>query len=309
MERVLFFVLVLIASVHSKESVVIVGGKDTSSFLKSTALYNATDGSFRTLPDVTVQRYGVGVAALQGRVYAAGGASGWDAKQYALASAELFNVSHWHTIAPMSSGRRFHALVALGEHIYAVAGEAESGKFLTAVERYSPKDNAWSSDSVAPLPVRLVAPAAAVVGDCLYVTGGSDGKVVSNAALKYCLSTRVWQKIANMSTPRHLHAAAALGGNVYVCGGWASGYHASCERYNPESNQWSDVASLPSARVQQAMAAVKGRILSFGGLDKHHKIHAEVLSYDVKDNSWSQLADMPSARAGHGVATLTSGGY
>ena len=52
-----------------------------------------------------------------------------------------------------------------------------------------------------------------------------------------------------MSIGRQLHAAAAVGGKLYVFGGWgASGRLSTAEVYDPASDSWAQGSSLTSER-------------------------------------------------------------
>ena len=58
-----------------------------------------------------------------------------------------------------------------------------------------------------------------------------------------------WTQLASMSEARQAHASAAVGGKLYVFGGYGVGRTLSTvEVYDPASDSWAQVASLTSAR-------------------------------------------------------------
>ena len=66
-----------------------------------------------------------------------------------------------------------------------------------------------------------------------------------------------WTQLASMSVARRLHASAAVGGKLYVFGGRdASGPLSTAEVYDPASDSWAQVSSLPFPRIGLVAAAL-----------------------------------------------------
>jgi N-acetylneuraminic acid mutarotase len=86
------------------------------------------------------KRHGVGVAALEGKLYAAGGNDGTKR----LSSAERYDpkTNTWEKIADMTTIRAPVGLVAMGGQLYAVGGSDGTSK-LASVERYDVMANKW----------------------------------------------------------------------------------------------------------------------------------------------------------------------
>merc|ERR1719352_1189739 len=80
-----------------------------------------------------------------------------------------------------------------------------------------------------------------------------------------------WQRVASM--PRGLcgHAAAVMGGKIYVTGGVSQGspVNSVCV-YDPQADAWTQLASMGNARFGHASAAVGGKLYIFGGYNKGH---------------------------------------
>ena len=75
--------------------------------------------------------------------------------------------------------------------------------------------------------------------------------------------TDAWTQLASMSEVRHGHASAAVGGKLYVFGGYVDyGYDATggrlstAEVYDPASDSWAQVSSLTSARNSMVAVAL-----------------------------------------------------
>ena len=92
------------------------------------------------------------------------------------------------------------------------------------------------------------------------------------------------------------HAAAAMGGKIYVTGGAVPGGESenTVYVYDPQANAWTQMASMSTARRLHASAAVDGRLYVFGGSDGGPLSTAEV--YDPASGSWAQGPSLTSAR-------------
>ncbi len=114
---------------------------------------------------------------------------------------------------------------------------------------------------------------------------------------------------ANMVQGRFSHMLVGLAdGRALVCGGMNQSYSgviANCEIYNPTSNTWTAVASMP-APLGYSTAVLLGnnRVLICGGAAVSP--NGSCYTYDVPTNAWTQVASVPAGgRAGVvGVALL-----
>ena len=65
--------------------------------------------------------------------------------------------------------------------------------------------------------------------------------------------------------------------------------------YDPLADEWTQLASMGTARRLHASAAVGGKLYVFGGRDGgEHLSTAEV--YDPASDSWAQVTSLTSAR-------------
>ena len=65
-------------------------------------------------------------------------------------------------------------------------------------------------------------------------------------------------QLASMSNARRMHASAAVGGKLYVFGGYAgiSDRLSTAEVYDPASDSWASVSSLTSVRNHMVAIAL-----------------------------------------------------
>ena len=158
----------------------------------------------------------------------------------------------------MSVARSHHAVAVVDGKIYAIGGwDAADGQYLDSVETYDPQTDSWQQ--VASMPHARHSHAAAAMGGKIYVSGGDspgDGgehhETVSTLMV-FDPQADTWTQLEDMDKCRADHASAAIGGKLYVFGGYAqvlggSGRRASVEAYDPISNTWAQVSDLSVAR-------------------------------------------------------------
>jgi len=193
---------------------------------------------------------------------------------------------NWKALAPMPTGRGSPVAVTIGDKMYVIGG-AIAGPNQTAVhparphtsvgtvEEYDPATNTWRARAPMPTP-RNHATAGAVNGKA-YVIGGRVGAAFSGgssnigATEAYDPATDSWsQGLARMPTARSAGAAGVYGGRVYVTGGEYQDYRMmatlkSFEAYDPATNTWQTLPSLPVSRHGLAGAVVGNRLHMVSG--------------------------------------------
>lgn len=127
------------------------------------------------LPD---PRGHVSAAVLDGKIYALGGDHGHDKTQIDVKSCHRFDpaTKKWSEIAALSEGRsHFESSTIIHKgHILIVGGRCNSAKpprnVVGDLLEYDPKADVWRV--VGALPVKVLAPAAAIISGRIVVTGG-----------------------------------------------------------------------------------------------------------------------------------------
>eukprot|EP00092_Neocalanus_flemingeri_P008993 GFUD01009677.1.p1 GENE.GFUD01009677.1~~GFUD01009677.1.p1 ORF type:complete len:515 (+),score=81.44 GFUD01009677.1:118-1662(+) len=104
--------------------------------------------SIPKISDMIAPRSGHGCTGVPGdefSVLVSGGTKGFG--QTAMADAEIFswNSNSWKNVASMKTGRFGHAVVAVGEKIFAIGGDDRNpNNILDTIEMYDPKKNTWN---------------------------------------------------------------------------------------------------------------------------------------------------------------------
>jgi N-acetylneuraminic acid mutarotase len=95
-------------------------------------------------------------------------------------------------------------------------------------------------------------------------------------------------------------------GVVYAVGGRALApdkNSATLERYDPASDKWTKLPSMPTASGGLSAAVVGGRLITVGGESPTDVINA-VQAYDIAKQTWSSQSKLHTARHGIAVAAL-----
>jgi N-acetylneuraminic acid mutarotase len=194
----------------------------------------------------------------------------------------------WKALAPLPTKRGSPVATVVGDKIYVIGGAATlPGSEATAlmptvpqavlgtVEEYDPATNTWRARSPMPTPRNHAA--AGTVNGKIYVIGGRVGAafigVASDISVveEYDPATDKWSAPrARMPTTRSALGAGTYNGRIYVAGGEFQDPHMmatfrSVEAYDPASNTWSIMPSMPVSRHGLAAGVVGNRLLLVGG--------------------------------------------
>ncbi len=128
---------------------------------------------------------------------------------------------------------------------------------------------------------------------------GTDYAEVPNA--QTAAATK-WRALRSSTIARTEVAAARIGTNVYVVGGFAAPdgrTSAAVERYDLTQNSWTQVAPLPVAVNHAAAVAYRGDLYVVGGYTDPNGLSRETNAlqrYDPQTDTWSRLRDAPTVR-------------
>ena len=152
----------------------------------------------------------VGVASLDGKLYAVGGYGPNDNDLFAsLSSVERYDAATnaWEAVAPMESARSASGVAVLEGKLYVAGGYNDDG-YLSSVERYDPALDAW--EAVAPMATARAHLTVAVLDGKLYAVGGEDGDDYLSSVERYDPTSNAWEAVAPMAMARTCHSAALL---------------------------------------------------------------------------------------------------
>jgi N-acetylneuraminic acid mutarotase len=193
----------------------------SSPILDSVEAYDPKTNTWTTRPHMPTPREGMGVAVLNGILYAVGGRA---SSVGTVGTVEAYNprTNTWTTKAPLPTPRAGLAVVAAGDILYAFGGGNPSMGTVSTVEDYDPKTNTWSTR--APMPTARGGMAAGVINGVVYVVGGLNPKgQVLDTVEAYDPSANSWSIVTPMPVARAGLGAAVVDDVLCAVGGGANG--------------------------------------------------------------------------------------
>ncbi|KAF8093012.1 hypothetical protein N665_0393s0014 [Sinapis alba] len=152
---------------------------------------------------------------------------------------------------------------------------------------------------------------ASMVGDCMFVIGGrADPLNILNDVWMLDISKCEWSSqkcIGSEFPPRHRHAAASIGSNIYIFGGLNQDkILSSLHLLDTKDLQWKEIeqrGQWPCARHSHDMVAYGSQLFMFGGYNGE-KVLDDLYSFDVQSCSWKLevvSGKWPQARFSHSM--------
>ena len=172
----------------------------------------------------------------------------------------------------------------------------------------------WTDLAAVPAPTEGMT--AGGVGKVIITAYGASSTGDTNLTRLYDITTDSWSLGSPAPLPARSQAAygdATHAGFLYVIGGGNSGGVLSdLQRYDPVTDTWMTLASMPTARAGAVAAVVDSNIFVIGGrLSAAGPCNggpylATVEKYDIDTNTWSAVASLPSPRSD--LAAVAHGG-
>jgi len=154
---------------------------------------------WRNIASMNTGRASVGVAVLNGKIYAVGGCT--EAQQH-LSSVECYDpeLDVWSPVADLSVPRAGPGVCVLDGVLYCVGGSHKFGSYSNTVEKYNEDSNTWSL--VVEMNHRRACPGVIAYAGRLYVVGGYDGDIIHSSVEMFNPITNTWTLVTDMSTGR-----------------------------------------------------------------------------------------------------------
>ncbi len=213
------------------------------------------------------------------------------------------SANSWDTMAEMPTARSLLGVGVVNGKIYAIGGERGAGA-VGVNELYDPATDTWIPKES--MPTSRYGFATAVLNNKIYCIGG----LFSDLNEVYDPVTDTWETKQPMPTRRGGFSASVVNGKIYLVGGLVPssigpsnvGEHSNLnEMYDPVTDSWTTMASMPSAVAPSVSAVVDDKIYVFGNGDTTQ-------IYDTQTNTWSFGPAMPYS-VSYGAAAATTGTY
>jgi N-acetylneuraminic acid mutarotase len=184
-------------------------------------------------------------------------------------------------------------------------GKDHGPNAVSTVYKYDAASDKWTKEPS--LPGERGAGGAGIINNVLYFFGGADKHRIHDMSDTFSLNLKNlsagWKRVASFPNARNHLGGIVAGGKLYAIGGQhklekTSTAQNEVDRYDPATNKWTKVASLPKSESHFNAATVlyDRYIITVGGENPHDHPQAWVFAYDTVLNKWARLTDLPSAR-------------
>lgn len=113
-----------------------------------------------------------------------------------------------------------------------------------------------------------------------------------------------WTSGAPLPSARQGAVAAAIGGRIYVVGGYDCRNHLNnLDIYDPETNTWESGPPMAQARYEAACGVIGGKLYVVGGMADYRSLSSLEI-FDPETNTWTTGPAMPTARFSLSAAVI-----
>jgi len=266
---------------------------------------DATENPWAIMEPMPNARAGIGVAVVDGKIYAIGGSF--------VGNNEMYDpeTDTWTTKTPMPTPRGNFGIAVVENKIYAIGGSTDDYVYTNINEVYDPSTDTWETKTS--MPTKRSKLSANVVNGKIYLIGGGQRTPNNKFDINevYDPATDTWTTKTPIPTGIDHYASAVVDNKIYIIGG-IEGVTLN-QIYDPETDTWSNGAPLPTGLDQAAAGVTAGdtatqRIYVLGGKQGIDAVNLNQV-YDPEADTWIAGAAMPTARYGLGVAVVDDSLY
>jgi N-acetylneuraminic acid mutarotase len=280
-------------------------------------LVYATEDSWESKAPMQQARSGLGVATVNGKIYAIGGSNASGFAPSIGGFAVLGNrdigghlgtneeydpeTDTWTYKASMPTPRIVFATAVYQNKIYCIGGKTSDG-YTGVNEVYDPVTDTWETKTAMPTARGWLT--ANVVGGKIYLISGYPNETLNEV---YDPATDTWITKSSPETASPWGITSAVFDNkIYVIGS------SHLQIYETEADTWSYGTSPPSSAGSAGSAAATTGVLApeqiyVIGVPLVLSPGAPIYSnqaYDPEEDNWAAAADLPTRRFNFGVAVL-----
>jgi len=254
----------------------------------------ATENSWATMSPMPTERFSFGVAVVNDKIFAIGGALATESGELTAANEEYDPATNtWTKRAPMPTPRYGCAATTHENKIY-VFGGGTNESYTNKTEVYDPATNTW--ETKASMPTARILLQANVVGDKIYLIGGYDNLTLNEV---YDPIADTWTNKTPIPTGVSAYASAVFDNKIYVIGGTSTNI---TQIYDPKTDVWSTGASIPVGIWAAGACSIAGSespkaIYVIGGETDVFSPQNLTQVYFPENNTWSFGASLPIPRS------------
>ena len=264
----------------------------------------ASEDSWTTKAPMPTAKFSFGVASVNGKIYAMGGAVSTQSGTL-LANNEEYDpiTDTWYEKTPLSTPTYGCAVASYGNQIYVFGGQIKGDNGLgvdtNGTKVYDIVTDTWVTK--APMPTARTLLKANVVGGKIYLIGGYVNGTSNEV---YDPATDKWVTKASMPTAAYAYASGVVDNKIYVIS-YLTQIH------DPQTDIWSSGAPIPVAVAGAGSAVITGvgtaiAIYVIGGETDIFSPQNLTQAYFPENNSWGFGASLPEPTSRLCVAALNN---
>ena len=271
---------------------------------------DSTD-EWTVLSSMPTARSELGVASVNGKIYAIGGISA-----STLPDVEEYDplTDSWTRKANMPTARRLMVVAAVNDKIYVIGGvdgtNPNSITYTNVTEEYDPSTDTWSTKS--PFPIGSASNnvlgnqyigGAAANGKIYIVNFNATGFSTESPTYIYDPLSDTWETGSPIPYAGSRYSVAALNNVIYV---YASGKFV---KYDEASDVWLLVPSPNEQRRHAQIVAATSKIYAVGGIaidsdNNYLDVLSVVEEFEPSTETWTYVQSMPTARHSNGLVAI-----
>ena len=274
----------------------------------------ARAGSWSAARPIPTPRMAAVAGVIDGKLYVAGGATANAATPVDMPSivptVEIYDPRRgtWTAGPPMPVGRMNASSAVLDGKLYVFGGVQADRRYADTTYRFDPRTGGWTELARSPdFPGSGRGHfEAEAIGEKLFAIGGlgyysydpsSDRWTTVKEATIEPLPNG-WRYV--LFPPQVQFTSEAIEGRIFLAGGWdgvAAKPVATLDAYDPASDSWTSLASMPTPRLGAVSGVIDGQLLVAGGVGVWNGPALGTLeTYDPSTDTWATQPDMPTPR-------------
>ncbi|XP_066145926.1 kelch-like ECH-associated protein 1B isoform X1 [Euwallacea fornicatus] len=211
--------------------------------------YNPILDEWMPCHPMTCPRNRVGVAVMDGLLYAVGG--GECTRYHNTVECYDPEMDKWTLVKSMHYSRLAVGVAVVNRILYAIGGFDGTIRHCSA-ECYHPENDEWTM--IPPMNTERSGAGVCAMDKFIYVIGGYNGTQL-NTVERYDTDTQKWEFLTSMKVARSALSVTVLDGKIYAMGGYdGHQFLKDVEIYDPATDTWSEGTPLTSGRSGHASA-------------------------------------------------------
>lgn len=263
------------------------------------------DGGWISLAPMPGPRSEVGVAALNGEVYVAGG---YDQAGFVVATVQAYSwrTNSWRAVASLPRVLNHVNLFSYSGKLWALGALDQSFRAVGSSWLYDPAADGWTALPSMPAGTERGGGALGIIDGKLIIAGGYRLGAQRDVSL-YDTSLDMWVALPQLPAARDHLVGGVLGNTFFAIGGRRGAIDGRVDALTLGETAWVGKTPMLTPRAGAAAAQIGNVVIVAGGEGNGavaSGIFPQVEAYDLSTDTWSTLPSWPTLRHGTGGVTI-----